>query len=99
MYHICLFVLLQKLQSLMLDYSSSTERAQQAALMVRPRRLSDSSVSSACSENETNYVNNIPGISANALPHVRSQNVSIDFCINTKNYLKKINFKGSSRIT
>uniref|UniRef100_A0AC35ESN8 Serine/threonine-protein kinase BRSK2 n=1 Tax=Panagrolaimus sp. PS1159 TaxID=55785 RepID=A0AC35ESN8_9BILA len=55
-----------------------TERAQQAALMVRPRRLSDSSVSSACSENETNYVNNIPGISANALPHVRSQNDRVE---------------------
>jgi hypothetical protein len=61
----------------MLVYSSSTERAQQAALMVRPRRLSDSSVSSACSENETNY-GNIPGISANALPHVRSQNDRVE---------------------
>uniref|UniRef100_A0A1I7X8U2 non-specific serine/threonine protein kinase n=1 Tax=Heterorhabditis bacteriophora TaxID=37862 RepID=A0A1I7X8U2_HETBA len=35
------------------------ERAQQAALMVRPRRLSDSSVSSACSDTESNASMNI----------------------------------------
>ncbi|KIH65621.1 hypothetical protein ANCDUO_04055 [Ancylostoma duodenale] len=37
------------------------ERAQQAALMVRPRRLSDSSVSSACSDTESNASMNILG--------------------------------------
>lgn len=37
------------------------ERAQQAALMVRPRRLSDSSVSSACSDTESNASMNIIG--------------------------------------
>ncbi|KAK6027216.1 hypothetical protein OSTOST_06753, partial [Ostertagia ostertagi] len=37
------------------------ERAQQAALMVRPRRLSDSSVSSACSDTESSSSVNILG--------------------------------------
>ncbi|KJH48379.1 hypothetical protein DICVIV_05494 [Dictyocaulus viviparus] len=37
------------------------ERAQQAAVMVRPRRLSDSSVSSACSDTESNTSMNILG--------------------------------------
>ncbi|KAJ1348641.1 secondary alcohol dehydrogenase (SADH1) [Parelaphostrongylus tenuis] len=37
------------------------ERAQQAALMVRPRRLSDSSVSSACSDTESSTSMNILG--------------------------------------
>ncbi|KAK5970619.1 Serine/threonine-protein kinase BRSK2 [Trichostrongylus colubriformis] len=37
------------------------ERAQQAALMVRPRRLSDSSVSSACSDTESSGSMNIIG--------------------------------------
>ncbi|XGW34429.1 hypothetical protein V3C99_018369, partial [Haemonchus contortus] len=35
------------------------ERAQQAALMVRPRRLSDSSVSSACSDTEASSSMNV----------------------------------------
>ncbi|VDM25764.1 unnamed protein product [Toxocara canis] len=42
------------------------DRAQQAALMVRPRRLSDSSVSSACSDSDSNA-------GTTTLPHVRSQ--------------------------
>uniref|UniRef100_A0AC34REG7 Protein kinase domain-containing protein n=1 Tax=Panagrolaimus sp. JU765 TaxID=591449 RepID=A0AC34REG7_9BILA len=54
-----------------------TERAQQAALMVRPRRLSDSSVSSVCSDNETNFTNT-PALSANVLPHVRTPNDQLD---------------------
>lgn len=46
-----------------------TERAQQSALMVKPRRLSDSSVGSACSDNEGGFTAN----NTAALPHVRSQ--------------------------
>ncbi|ETN70175.1 hypothetical protein NECAME_04996 [Necator americanus] len=46
--------------SQMID-TSEAERAQQAALMVRPRRLSDSSVSSACSDTESNASMNILG--------------------------------------
>ncbi|TMS37184.1 hypothetical protein L596_004164 [Steinernema carpocapsae] len=49
-----------------------TERAQQAALMVRPRRLSDSSVSSACSEPDGG------GSAVAMLPHVMSQNDRVE---------------------
>jgi len=59
-----------------------TERAQQAQLMVRPRRLSDSSVSSVCSDNESNYVNT-PGMSASVSPHVRTPNDRVE----SRNYM------------
>uniref|UniRef100_A0A7E4VFW7 non-specific serine/threonine protein kinase n=1 Tax=Panagrellus redivivus TaxID=6233 RepID=A0A7E4VFW7_PANRE len=60
-----------------------SERAQQAALMVRPRRLSDSSVSSACSDNETNNYVNVHGMATNVLPHVHSQNDRVE----TRSYI------------
>ncbi|KHJ86603.1 hypothetical protein OESDEN_13638, partial [Oesophagostomum dentatum] len=49
------------------------ERAQQAALMVRPRRLSDSSVSSACSDTESNASMNILG-----RPGEKESGISVD---------------------
>ena len=55
--------------------------------MVRPRRLSDSSVSSVCSDNESNYTNT-PGMSASVSPHVRTPNVSLDTFIDSSNMRK-----------
>lgn len=58
--------------------SYSTERAEQAALMVRPRRLSDSSVSSVCSDNDASFINPTT-MSTSVLQHGRTPNVCFLF--------------------
>uniref|UniRef100_A0A915A4L7 non-specific serine/threonine protein kinase n=1 Tax=Parascaris univalens TaxID=6257 RepID=A0A915A4L7_PARUN len=58
--------LVDHLSAILHSSHQRADRAQQAALMVRPRRLSDSSVSSACSDSDSNA-------GTTTLPHVRSQ--------------------------
>uniref|UniRef100_A0A158PNJ3 non-specific serine/threonine protein kinase n=1 Tax=Anisakis simplex TaxID=6269 RepID=A0A158PNJ3_ANISI len=58
--------LVDHLSAILQNSQQRADRAQQAAMMVRPRRLSDSSVSSACSDTDSNT-------GTTALPHVRSQ--------------------------
>ncbi|VDK28075.1 unnamed protein product [Gongylonema pulchrum] len=55
--------LVDHLTAILQAFQQRSDRS--AALMVRPRRLSDSSVSSACSDSESN--------TAASIPHVRSQ--------------------------